>query len=177
MPKLNRRSMAKERICADGLAIPRPAMSGAEPWIGSYSAGRRPDASGAPSVADGSMPSDPVSAAARSESTSPNRFDARITSNCLGREQSCMAALSAYMCSSSTSANSALWTSPTTARHRRPDCITFAFSHDVTLLRRLRARSKATRATRAISSSEYTSVSTPTRRPFASMRTPRGSPK
>ena len=100
------------------------------------------------------MPRLPVSAAAKSLRMSPNRLDARITSNCLGREHSCMAALSAYMFSSSTSAYSALWTSPTTARHSRPDCITLAFSQLVTLLRRLRARSKATRATRAISSSE-----------------------
>lgn len=30
-----RRSMAAERMVAQGLAMPCPAMSGAEPWIGS----------------------------------------------------------------------------------------------------------------------------------------------
>jgi hypothetical protein len=37
-PKDQRSSMAKDSIWAQGLAMPRPAMSGAEPWIGSYSA-------------------------------------------------------------------------------------------------------------------------------------------
>ena len=38
--------------------------------------------------------------------------------------------------------------SVTSSRHRRPDSMTLAFSHEQTLLPRLRASSKATRATR-----------------------------
>jgi hypothetical protein len=56
--------------------------------------------SGAPSEADGSMPSEPVSMAATSESMSPNRLSVTITSNCLGQRTSCMAQLSASTCSS-----------------------------------------------------------------------------
>ena len=70
---------------AIGLAMPLPAMSGAEPCTGSYSALRLPVlGSGAPSEADGSMPSEPVSIAATSDSMSPNRLSVTITSNCLG---------------------------------------------------------------------------------------------
>ena len=60
-------------------------MSGAEPCTGSYSALRLPVlASGAPSEAEGSMPMEPVSMAASSESMSPNRLSQTMTSNCLG---------------------------------------------------------------------------------------------
>ena len=83
-------------------------MSGALPWIGSYSACRRPAASGAPSVAEGSIPRLPVSIEARSDSRSPNRLLVTITSNWRGLRTSCMAQLSAYMCDSSTSAILAL---------------------------------------------------------------------
>jgi hypothetical protein len=38
----------------------------------------------APSEADGSMPSEPVSIAAISESMSPNRLSVTMTSNCFG---------------------------------------------------------------------------------------------
>ena len=70
---------------AIGLAMPLPAMSGAEPWTGSYSALRLPVfASGAPSEAEGSMPSEPVSIAATSDRMSPNRLSVTMTSNCLG---------------------------------------------------------------------------------------------
>jgi hypothetical protein len=73
-------------------------MSGAEPPDGSY----MPNASSA-SDAEGSMPSEPVSMAASSERISPNMFSHSSTSNCFGRRTSCMAALSTYMCVSSTS--------------------------------------------------------------------------
>ena len=72
-------------------------MSGAEPCTGSYSALRLPSGPGAPSEADGSMPSEPVSIAAQSERRSPNRLSLTITSNCLGWRTSCIAQLSAYM--------------------------------------------------------------------------------
>jgi hypothetical protein len=79
-------------------------MSGAEPCTGSYSALRLPvTLSGAPSEADGSMPSEPVSIAAASERMSPNRLSVTMTSNCLGLRTSCIAALSARMWWNSTS--------------------------------------------------------------------------
>ena len=84
--------MAAERMVASGLATPLPAMSGAAPWIGSYSP--LPLAS---SAAEGSMPIDPVSIDASSERMSPNRFPVTMTSNCLGLRTSCMAQLSTYM--------------------------------------------------------------------------------
>ena len=108
--------------------MPLPAMSGALPWIGSYSACRLPDACTAPSVAEGSMPRLPVSIEARSDSRSPNRFEVTITSNCRGLRTNCMAQLSAYMCDSSTSGNSRSRSAVTVWRQNRPDCITLAFS-------------------------------------------------
>ena len=104
MPKEYRRHMAKERMEAMGLARPLPAISGAEPWIGSYSADGRPLGFLSPSDADGSMPMEPVNCAASSDSTSPNRLSVTSTSNCLGLRTNCMAALSARIWCSSTSA-------------------------------------------------------------------------
>ena len=75
-----------------------PAMSGAEPWIGSYSP--LPFAS---SDADGSMPIEPASIDASSDRMSPNMLPVTITSNCFGLRTSCIAALSTYMCVSATS--------------------------------------------------------------------------
>ena len=62
---------------ASGLAIPWPAMSGAEPWTGSNT----PGVPSSPKEALGSIPSDPVSIAASSERMSPNMFSVRMTSN------------------------------------------------------------------------------------------------
>ena len=70
---------AVERSIAAGLAIPRPAMSGAEPCTGSKSPG--PESA---RLAEGASPSPPVTAAARSERMSPNMFSVTITSNCSG---------------------------------------------------------------------------------------------
>ena len=87
-------------------------------------------ASGAPSEADGSMPSEPVSIAAMSESMSPNRLSVTITSNCLGQRTSCMPPASASMWSSFTSAYSRSWTlgDDLVPQHAR--------LHDVALFRR-----------------------------------------
>ena len=85
-----------------GWRRPLPAMSGAEPWTGS----NRPGPS-APRLAEGSIPSEPVSIAASSERMSPNMFSVRITSKRDGSETSCIAALSTSMWSSSTSGYSA----------------------------------------------------------------------
>ena len=65
-------------------------------------------ASGAPSEAEGSMPIEPVSMAAMSDSMSPNRLSVTMTSNCLGQRTSCMPPASASMWSSLTSAYFAL---------------------------------------------------------------------
>ncbi len=48
-----------------------------------------------PSEAEGSMPSEPVSIAATSDSMSPNRLSVTMTSNCLGQRTSCMPSASA----------------------------------------------------------------------------------
>ena len=80
--------------------MPLPAMSGAEPWTGS----KRPGAPSAPRLAEGSIPSEPVSIADSSLRMSPKRFSVTITSNSAGRETSCIAALSTSRWSSSTSA-------------------------------------------------------------------------
>ncbi len=90
--------MATERMVASGLATFCPAMSGAEPWMGSYMP--LPLAS---REAEGSMPMEPVSMAAQSERMSPNMLVVTMTSNCFGARTSCMAALSTYMWLSSTS--------------------------------------------------------------------------
>jgi len=60
-------------------------MSGAEPWIGSYSPRRRPDVLLAPSDADGSKPIDPVNTAASSVRMSPNKLSVTMTSKSAGR--------------------------------------------------------------------------------------------
>ena len=78
--------------------------------------GRRP-----PRLAEGSIPSEPVSIAASSLRMSPNRFSVTITSKSAGRETSCIAALSTSRCSSSTSACSL-------ARRGRPSRATGARS-------------------------------------------------
>ncbi len=46
---------------------------------------------------EGNNPSDPVNIAASSESISPNKLSARITSNCFGFLSNCIAQLSANM--------------------------------------------------------------------------------
>src|SRR5665811_905986 len=69
-----------------------PAISGAEPWHGSY----RPLLF-ASSEADGNMPMEPVSIDASSDKISPKILPVKITSNCLGARTSCIAALSTYV--------------------------------------------------------------------------------
>ena len=76
--------MATLRIEPSGLAMPLPAISGALPCTGSYSALRRPNLSTGPSEADGSMPSEPEAIAAQSDRMSPKMLPVTITSNCAG---------------------------------------------------------------------------------------------
>ena len=97
------------------------------------------------------MPSEPVSIAAMSDSMSPNRLSVTMTSNCFGHFTRFMPPESASWCSSLTSLYSRSCTAVTTSFHSTPDFMTLRFSIEVTLLRRLRARSKATRAMRSIS--------------------------
>ena len=128
-------------------------MSGAEPWIGSYS-----PRFVAPSDALGSRPMDPVIWLASSERMSPNMLLVTTTSNCDGRRTSCIAALSTSMSDSVTSGYSSA-TRCTVSRHSREVSSTLALSIDVTWPRRLRAASNAARAMRSISMTEYASVS------------------
>ena len=81
--------MATDRMVAMGLALSWPAMSGAEPWMGSY----RPGAA-SPIEAEGSRPMEPVTMEASSERMSPNMFSVTTTSNWPGSRTSCMAQLS-----------------------------------------------------------------------------------
>ena len=89
--------IAKLRIDAIGFAIPLPAMSGAEPWTGSYKDFLKLLLSTAPKEAEGNIPSEPVSIAASSDRMSPNKLSVTITSNCLGFLTNCIAQLSAYI--------------------------------------------------------------------------------
>ena len=59
-PSEYRRSIAKLRMVPIGLAMPCPAISGADPWIGSYNPEHRLPFSGAPAnEAEGRRPKDP----------------------------------------------------------------------------------------------------------------------
>src|SRR5690606_4371970 len=117
-----------ERMVASGLAIPCPAISGAEPGQGSYMPWLL-----ASSEADGSMPMEPVSMEASSERMSPNMLSVTITSNCLGARTSCLAALSTYLWLSSTCGYSLATSSPP-ARHSWLEASTLALSAEQTFL-------------------------------------------
>src|SRR5699024_11590236 len=81
--------MAADRMQAVGLTMSLPAMSGAEPWMGSY----RPRVP-SPSEEDGIIPMEPVIMEASSERMSPNIFSVTMTSNWAGSLTICMAQLS-----------------------------------------------------------------------------------
>ena len=96
---MKKRSLkTKERIVAIGFAKFLPAISGAEPWIGSY----KPSLP-APKDADASIPIEPATWDASSVKISPKILDVTITSNCLGFLTSCIAQLSTYISDVSTS--------------------------------------------------------------------------
>ena len=88
-------AIAKLKIEAIGFAIPLPAISGADPCIGSYIALISPSLFFAPKDADGKRPKDPVNIEAWSDNISPNKLSVTITSNCFGFLKSCIAQLSA----------------------------------------------------------------------------------
>lgn len=90
--------IAAERIVAIGFAIPFPAISGAEPPLGSY----RPNFVSF-RLALASIPIEPVTILASSDKISPNMFSVRTTSNCAGSFTSCIAQLSTSICSNVTS--------------------------------------------------------------------------
>ena len=69
--------MAPDQIMAIGLAMPWPAMSGAEPCTGSNSEGK---VRSGLRLAEGAMPMVPVHAGPRSDRMSPNRLEATTTS-------------------------------------------------------------------------------------------------
>ncbi len=73
--------MAAVQKVAIGLAIPLPVMSKAEPWIGSNIDGKRRSGF---RLAVGAMPSEPESAAARSERMSACRLEATTVSIAAG---------------------------------------------------------------------------------------------
>src|SRR6266849_2577368 len=85
--------MAPDQICATGLAMPFPAMSGAEPWTGSNIEGN--SRSGF-ILAEGASPIDPTTAAPRSERMSPKRFDPTTTSNQSGWLTKCAVKISMW---------------------------------------------------------------------------------
>ena len=133
--------------------MPLPAISGALPWLGSYSAVE------SPRLAEANMPSEPVICAASAERMSPNMFSVTTTSKSAGRLISCMAVLSTNRSSICTSGYSSSPMRCTISRHMRLVSSTLALSTLVTLPRRLRAASNAWRAMRSTSYSRYSSVS------------------
>ena len=90
--------MAAERMVAIGLAIPFPAISGAEPPLGSYSPNLLSF-----KLALANIPIEPVTILASSDKISPNIFSVKITSNCFGFLTICIAQLSTNICSNVTS--------------------------------------------------------------------------
>ena len=75
--------------------MPRPAMSGADPWMGS----NNPPRPFAPSDAEGRSPMEPASIDASSVRMSPNMFSITMTSKSRGRLMRCIDAESTSMCS------------------------------------------------------------------------------
>ena len=81
-PSDQRSSIAAERMAPAGFALPVPAISGALPWIGSYSPNRVPGWVPALSLtlAEGNTPMDPGMTEASSVRMSPNMFSVTMTS-------------------------------------------------------------------------------------------------
>src|SRR5215469_11195162 len=70
-PKLYSSIAATDPIAPKGLALPCPAMSGADPCTGSYKPVQTPDGLRSPIDAEGSMPIDPAKTAPSSLRISP----------------------------------------------------------------------------------------------------------
>ncbi len=174
-PSDQRSIIAEDRIVPSGLATSRPAMSGADPWMGSYRPWRPWAVDRVPSEAEGNMPSEPAITAASSDRMSPNRFSVTITSKLAGHLARAMAAESTSRCSRLTSGKSA-WTSSVTLRHSREVASTLALSTWVSWRRRPRASSNARVTIRRISPSVYHRVSIAAR-PSGVSRGSEGLPK
>mmetsp|Transcript_23050 Transcript_23050/g.36806 ORF Transcript_23050/g.36806 Transcript_23050/m.36806 type:complete len:212 (+) Transcript_23050:101-736(+) len=140
------------RICPIGFATFFPAMSGALPPLGSYMCTR------SPRDADGIKPRDPGSTLAASERISPNMFPVAMTSKNEGFCIICIAALSTYMKSSSTSGKF-LASSRATSRQSREHSRTFALSTTVTFFLLSLAAWKAKMTGFLICSTEYSITS------------------
>ena len=108
---------------------------------------------------------------------SPNILVVRITSNCDGRKESCMAALSTYICSRQIPGYAAL-IAVTVRRQSWELASTFALSTEHKRRERLSARAYANVAMRSISEVEYDSVSNARSIPFSTTfpRSPKYSP-
>ena len=130
--------------------MPRPAMSGAEPWIGSYNPGPP-----SPIEAEGIMPSEPVNAAVSSVRMSPKRFSVSTTSKSRGRAIRYIAIASTSRCSTATSGYSRAMSAETVSRQRREVSSTLALSTETSRRWRARASAAAVRVTRWISSTVY----------------------
>src|SRR6185312_3031434 len=85
--------MAPDQIWPIGLAMPLPAMSGAEPCTGSNIEGYLRSGLMFP---DGATPIEPVSAGPRSERMSPNRLEPTTTSNQSGFRTKCAVRMSIW---------------------------------------------------------------------------------
>ena len=140
-----RSSSATERNIASGLAMPLPAMSGAEPCTGSNRPGPSP-----PSDALGSIPIEPVIIAASSLRMSPNMFSVTITSKRRRRaDERHRGVVDEQVLERDVRELLGVRRAATTSRHSREVSSTLALS---TLVTRRRAAPKATRAIRSISS-------------------------
>ncbi|MNL41005.1 hypothetical protein D3C87_1633900 [compost metagenome] len=133
-PKLISNINATDKIDANGLALFCPAISCAEPWIGS----KNPVPS--PIDAEASMPIEPAICEASSVKMSPNKLAVSTTSNFFGFFTNCIAVLSINICSVSTSGYSVA-ISCTTSLQRRDVSNTFALSTEHNFLERVRAAS------------------------------------
>ena len=104
-----------------------PAMSGAEPWTGSKTPGPSP-----PRLAEGSIPSEPVSIAASSQRMSPNMFSVTITSKRAGVGDELHRRVVDEHVLELDVGVVAPRPAPTVSRHRRDVSRTFALSTEVT---------------------------------------------
>ena len=128
--------IAPDQIIAIGLAMPLPAMSGAEPCTGSNSDGNVRSGFRLP---DGARPIVPVQAGPRSDRMSPNRFDATTTSKRSGCSTKRAVRMSMCCLSTVTSGYSAWMASARPSHHGMLMAMPFDL---VATVRCLRARAR-----------------------------------
>src|SRR3712207_5444928 len=140
-------------IAPMGLAMPLPAMSGAEPCTGSNMLGRRRCGS---RLALAATPRLPARAPPRSERMSANRLEARTTSKVSGLSTKRAAMASTSHCSVSTSGYSALTREKTSSQSTKLYCWALLLVTLVTFLRsRVRASSRSEEHTSELQSRQY----------------------